>query len=308
MPTTSASFPRAWPLIALLSVLACGLSTRPTPTDLQTQPPADATPFPSAVLTNAPLPVAEVSPTPTTPFVSGARCVGYVPPARQEPGLIAVSGEAEVRVVPDEVLLTLGVEIGDADLDQAKTRNDTIVRQVLAVTAEYGILPQHVQTDYLSITPQYANRSGYFSSSDFKADGFWVRKNIVVTLRDISKYEDLMTALLKAGVTHLHNVQFQTTELRKYRDQARALALRAAWEKAEAMAGELCQQVGAPTAIREEQVGWWSWYNSWWGGSYQGMTQNTIQEAGGGASVPPDTLAPGQIAVTARVTVEFEIK
>ena len=38
----------------------------------------------------------------------------------QEPRLITVSGNAEVRVVPDEVILTLGVETWDRDLEAAK--------------------------------------------------------------------------------------------------------------------------------------------------------------------------------------------
>ena len=37
---------------------------------------------------------------------------------------ITVSGDAEVRVVPDEVILTLGVETWDKDLDAAKEEND----------------------------------------------------------------------------------------------------------------------------------------------------------------------------------------
>ncbi|MGD9147624.1 MAG: hypothetical protein PVI80_18800, partial [Anaerolineae bacterium] len=32
------------------------------------------------------------------------------PAASGEPGLITVTGDAEVRVVPDEVILTLGIE------------------------------------------------------------------------------------------------------------------------------------------------------------------------------------------------------
>ena len=46
---------------------------------------------------------------------------------------IIVTGDAEVRVVPDEVLLTLGVQTWDKNLDQAKRENDEIVADVLAL-------------------------------------------------------------------------------------------------------------------------------------------------------------------------------
>ncbi|MGD9365498.1 MAG: SIMPL domain-containing protein [Desulfobacteraceae bacterium] len=41
---------------------------------------------------------------------------------QSEPRLITVTGDAEVRVVPDEVLLTLGVETWDKDLNIAKQK------------------------------------------------------------------------------------------------------------------------------------------------------------------------------------------
>ena len=43
-----------------------------------------------------------------------------------------------------------------------------------------------------------------------------------------------LAAALKAGVNQVNNVEFYTSELRKYRDQARELAMKAAKEKAQA--------------------------------------------------------------------------
>ncbi|MEJ2211004.1 MAG: SIMPL domain-containing protein [Anaerolineae bacterium] len=45
-----------------------------------------------------------------------------VPAASQAPRTVTVTGEAEVRVVPDEVILTLGVETWDKDLGRAIAR------------------------------------------------------------------------------------------------------------------------------------------------------------------------------------------
>ena len=75
-------------------------------------------------------------------------------PARQ----ISVTGDAEVRVAPDEVLLTLGVETWDKDLATAKGQNDERVKKVLALTAEYGIGSKDVQTEYINIEPRYRFR------------------------------------------------------------------------------------------------------------------------------------------------------
>jgi len=222
----------------------------------------------------------------------------------QEPRRITVTGEAEVRVVPDEVILTLGVETWDKDLNVAKSRNDEIVKRVLALAGAYGIEPEHVQTDFLGVEPRY--RDGYYEQRDFI--GYFVHKTVVITLRDLSRFEDLLSAALQAGVNYVHGIDFRTTELRQHRDQARALAVKAAKEKAVALAGELGQQVGDPLTIQEEQGGWWSSYGAWWGSRWgAGMTQNVIQELGGASALADSSVAPGQIDVTARVTVSFEL-
>jgi uncharacterized protein YggE len=225
-------------------------------------------------------------------------------PAYQEPRLITVTGDAEVRVVPDEVVLTLGVETWDKDLDLAKGQNDGIAARVLALAADYGIAPEHVQTDFVSIEPRY--RNGYYEERDFI--GYFVHKTFVITLRDLSKFEDLLAGSLDAGINYVHGIEFRTTELRQHRDDARALAIRAAQEKAVALAGELGQQVGDPTTIQEVQSGWWSGYNAWWGSRWGGgMNQNVIQELGGVSVLADSSVAPGQISVNARVSVSFEL-
>ncbi|MEJ2212444.1 MAG: SIMPL domain-containing protein, partial [Anaerolineae bacterium] len=159
-------------------------------------------------------------------------------------------------------------------------------------------------TDYVSIDPRY--KDGYYEERDFV--GYFVRKNVVVTLRDLAEFEPLLSDALEAGVNYVHGVAFRTTELRQHRDEARALAIQAAQEKAMALAGALDQDVSQPLTIQEEQAGWWSSYNAWWGSSWgAGMTQNVIQELGGASALADSTVAPGQIKVNARVSVTFEL-
>jgi uncharacterized protein YggE len=226
------------------------------------------------------------------------------PSEAEETGQISVTGEAEIRVVPDEVILTLGVETWDKNMGIAKGQNDAIVARIFALADDHAIAPEHVQTDYVSIEPRF--RNGYYEERDFI--GYFVHKTLVITLRDLERFEDLLADALEAGVNYVHGIQFRTTELRKHRDEARALAIRAAKEKAEALAGELGQEVGDPKMIQEVQSSWWSGYNSWWGSRWgNGMSQNVIQEMGAGAFTGDGSLAPGQISVTARVSVTFQL-
>lgn len=247
------------------------------------------------VLTTLLIGVAGVTP-------AGAQAMG--PENRAEPRLITVSGEADIKVVPDEVVLTLGVETSDKQLRVAKSFNNDRAAKVMAAAGKLGVTAKDIQTDHISIEPRYRDS---YEQRDFV--GFFVRQTIVITLKDLSRFEDLLTDVLDAGANYVHGIQFRTTELRKHKDEARALAIRAAREKAVAMAAELGQKIGEPYAISEEQSGWWSGYGAWWGSaSTLGMTQNVVQNAGGESVVTEGTLAPGQISVTARVTVSFALE
>ena len=115
--------------------------------------------------------------------------------------------------------------------------------------------------------------------------------------------------MLTAGANYVHGIDFRTTELRKHRDAARALALVAAREKAEAMAATLNVPLGAPQNIQEGYSGWWSPYTSWWGQRSGGMmTQNSVQYSDGRGAASEDALSPGQISVSANVSVTFELR
>lgn len=220
--------------------------------------------------------------------------------------LITVTGNAEIRVVPDEVVLTLGVENRNKDLKKAKQENDSIVQKIFKVALDSGIKEKYIQTDFFDIEPKYRD----YDWEEEKFIGYFVRKSIVLTLRDLSKFEDLLSKVLEAGANHVHGINFRTTELRKHKDKARSLAIKAAMEKAIALAKELNQEIGKPHNIDENSTGWWSDYRSRWGSRWsRGLSQNVIQNVSSPDSFESDgTIALGQINIKANVTVSFELK
>jgi hypothetical protein len=220
-----------------------------------------------------------------------------------QPRTVTVTGEAEVKVVPDEVVLTLGVETVNKELLAAKSENDRRVKAIIKAASDAGVAAKDVQTDFIQIEPRY--RDGY-EQKDFI--GYFVQKTVVVTLRDVSKFESLLTAVLQAGANYVHGIDFRTSALRKHRDEARALAIKAAKEKAAALAGDLGKRIGNPRSIQEGSMGSWSSYGGWWGRGYgQAMTQNVIQSVQGGTS-GSEAFAPGTISVKASIGVTFELE
>lgn len=217
--------------------------------------------------------------------------------------LVTVTGNAEVKVVPDEVVLTLGVETWNQDLSVAKSENDQRVQKIIEVAKKLKIEEKNIQTDHISIEPRYKDQ---WEHREFV--GFFVRKTVAITIKDTSKFEELLSSALGAGANYVHGIEFRTTELRKYRDQARSMAIKAAQEKATALAKELGKTIGRPHSIQEGNAGWGSGYNSWWSSRYGGqMSQNAVQNINS-PSGDESSVALGQISVNANVTVSFELQ
>lgn len=166
---------------------------------------------------------------------------------------IDVQASADVKVVPDEVFIAFGVETSDPNLTASKAQNDERVKKLLALTKDMSIDPKYVQTDFISIEPwdHQFNDEKRTVQVEYR-----VRKNIAVTLKDVPRFEELLSRALEAGVNHVHGIQFRTTELRKHRDHAREMALQAAKEKATLLAGRLGRQVGPALHISEYSGGW----------------------------------------------------
>ncbi len=67
---------------------------------------------------------------------------------------------------------------------------------------------------------------------------FLVRSITTHTLQTIPKFDDVLTEDIEDGANAVHRIEFRTTDLRKHRNRARALAITAAREKAEALSKE----------------------------------------------------------------------
>lgn len=214
---------------------------------------------------------------------------------------INVTGDAEVKVIPDEVVINMAVETNNTDLDKAREENDKKVSSILAMVRKLGVEEKFIQTDYLSVEPRYDYINQYENERERRFLGYFMTKSISVTLRDVSKFEKLIADALKLGTNYVRGITFQTTELRKHRDQARLMAIRAAKEKATALATELGQKVGKPMYISESSENVPVMYKS------VRMMQNASWSDGSGGS-SDEVIALGQIEIKASVSVTFELE
>ena len=213
---------------------------------------------------------------------------------RPEPPHVTVAGEAEMNVAPDEVRFDVTLQHFGRELKAAKTQTDEKLRGLIALARKHGVAESDTQTDYVKVEPRFKG------NDDSKAFlGYWVRKDLVFTLRDVTRAEGLLSEVLDYGVWRINSISFSTSQVRRYRDQARAMAMKAAQEKAAALAGAVGQKIGKAIAIEEEMPG---------RGSSPNYASNAVSFDRGGATDSEGTLALGLIKVSARVTVKFVLE
>ncbi len=204
---------------------------------------------------------------------------------------VRVSGTAEVKVIPDRALIELGVERQNASASLAKQAEDAAARKILDRLHANGIEEKDIQTTYLSLRPQYNYRKG------MRISYFVAEQTLTVTLRDLTKVDKLLQELINAGGNRINSIQYETSEPRKYRDQARDLAVKAAREKAQALAHALGQEIGKAQSIEETAES---------GFIQTAFFYNNSVEETRGVSRSPATSA-GQNRISASVTVSFEL-
>lgn len=225
-----------------------------------------------------------------------ALAAGAVRAADAPPRLISTSGDAIIYVVPDEAVVGFGVETFHKNLEEARGASDAAAARLVKAVKALGVEDKYIQNDRLMVEIVYKDNHAYQG-----IEGYLTRRFYSVVLKDTKKLDALLDAVMKNGANQLGGVEFRTTELRKHRDEARKLAIKAAAEKAAMLASQLECKLGKPYTINEGGEGYQVLQNAW-----ANSAQNAEHAVGGGAE-GGETTPMGQISIRATVSVSFDL-
>jgi uncharacterized protein len=238
-------------------------------------------------------------------------CVFAVPTsvAAQEstkPPTINVNGSAEISVQPDQVVFSLEVKKRNKILETAKGEADAALAKIIELTKKYGIKSENVRTDYISVEMRYQSiRDPKARVFDEDGDeigtrvflGYEVSTTVIVKLLDLTKFERFFAEALQTGVSEIASIKFETGSLIEYKAKAREMAMKAAYQKAAAMAGAINQTIGKAILVSEGTVSNPAYSNN-------SLSAN-ITSGPVNVSEPIATFAPGAITVNAQVSITF---
>lgn len=222
---------------------------------------------------------------------------------------VQVSGTAVVNVKPDRALVKLGVQSNGRSAKEAQANNTATIHKVTNALKSLGIESKDIATDWYIVEPLYEDYDS------LRIKGYRIYNIIEVTVRDVDKANEVMVAAFQAGANQVVNVDFYSSELRKYRDQAREMAMKAASEKANALAQAAGAETGCVLSINENSsssFNGWGWW--WWGyGNNQSQwTQNVAQNVAPSGGESPSSedgpISTGMISIRAEVSATYSLK
>ena len=219
---------------------------------------------------------------------------------------VSVVGEAELMISPNQIGFTFEVVTTDPTIAAAKRANDTASAKTIVVAKTFNIPNDDLQTDRLTISPRYAGEKDQRGKGT--VIGYEVTKRIVVTLKQLDRIDEFLAKVIEAGVNRIVDINIENSDLEKYKQQVRLLAVDNARAKADAYAQRLGQKVGGAYVIREESADTPGYTSGF--GSGNGDGSGSGDSSPGDLSVPNAyssavTFALGKITVSDKIYVTF---
>jgi uncharacterized protein YggE len=219
----------------------------------------------------------------------------YADAAEQMAGqdLITTQGYGEMRVRPDSLRTSVGVELQATTLEKARSEANTRLQRVITALTALRIPNASLQTQTLQFSPIYREEN----NKPRKLTGYSATHRLSVTVlgatpNELGDYASrIIDTALKSGANVVNDVDFFLRDRSEAQGRALEAAVQNAGQNARAMAEAAKVRISRVYSL--EETG---------GGGFSPMRFNAEARMGGDASTPIET---GEIVVSSNVTVRF---
>lgn len=212
------------------------------------------------------------------------------------PHILSVSGEGEMRAVPDQAQLSAGVVTQGKTAAEALAANSTAMHAVFASLKKRGVPEKSITTSNFSINPQYPPyRQDAPQEDRTRIIGYEVSNQVAVILDDVSKVGATLDALVVSGANKAGSVSFTIRDPKPMMRDAREDAVKDAIAKAQTLAKAAGVTLGPIISISE-------------GGGYQPVPVFAKTMRMDAVAAPPPPVAPGEQSVSVNVSITWEIQ
>src|SRR6185503_1575216 len=214
--------------------------------------------------------------------------------------VVSTSGTATVKVDPDKVTVTIGVDTQGLTAEEAATKNAELMDKVIAALKELGVTDDQISTSWYNVYPIYDYRSPPCieiypqppdCASKIEITGYRASNSLSVTLDADEEVGRVIDSAVKAGANNVNGVYFFVSEERQQeiREGLIKQAIENARSRADKAADAVSMNITGVKSINLNDVYFPVFYKDF-------AAEST------GASTP---ILPGQQQVTMTVQVTF---
>jgi len=217
--------------------------------------------------------------------------------------VVSTSGTAIVKVDPDKVSVTIGVETNGATAEEAAAANAALMEKVLAALRGLGIAEAQISTNWYSVYPVYSTISanackvmeGYPVPPECYVDqeitSYRASNSVTVTLQADANVGKVIDTAVSAGATNVNGAYFfvSTERQEEIRNSLIKQAIDNARVRADSAAAAVEMKISGVKSINLNDV-------------YFPVFYKEFAQAADGGSTP---ILPGQQEITQTVQVTF---
>lgn len=170
--------------------------------------------------------------------------------AEPPPRVVQVTGQGEASVAPDRARLSMAIEARNADLRAAEAKVNEGTRAVLAELKGLAIKEDDISTAGYSVNPEYD-----WVNNQQKFRAYFARREVNVTVRDLSKVGDVLLRLTKAGVNQINPPVLESSKIKETERLALSRAVEDATAQARVVAEGLTVKLGLVRTVNATSQG-----------------------------------------------------
>lgn len=214
--------------------------------------------------------------------------------AESQQNIVTVQASEKIQVVPDIAEIIFAVSTQAADAKECQTKNSEDLDKVIKLFEAQGIESKSIQTSNYGLNPIYDWNNGQTLT------GYEMKTTITVSDVLIDQVGVLLTASIDAGANNIESVTYLSSNYTASYEEALKKAIDTARNKAQAIASADSRNIDAMLRVEEQA-------------DNQEVRYTGYRNSGAGAASKEEAavsmdVAPGQLDIEARVTVDFLMK
>ncbi|MCI0708127.1 MAG: SIMPL domain-containing protein [Ignavibacteriae bacterium] len=221
--------------------------------------------------------------------------VAFAQQDKEQQRTIRVSGIGKVQVVPDQLHMSIQVNVPRAETAvDALSQNNKLAAQVIAMLKRFGIEDKDIQTARVSVNPVYD-----YSKQNHppKIVGYSAQNDVHIVIKKMDDAGKILDQAVQNGATGFGPMSYDTSKRTELERDALCRAADDARVKAELLAKQLGTSLGRVMDISESSI------------SSPPPVRPMFKTFAGAVSESADVpVMSGEVEITANVQVVFELK